>query len=92
MGRDLSQDAEIWDDAMLDRAHVFHSWHARVTRILTEVVTGHGVWLKYGDGREMLDFTSQQVNVNIGYQHPKAHRGHQEARNSCAPSDLTTRT
>ena len=72
MGHDLSQDAEIWDDAYkLDRAHVFHSWHAQRNLDPTEVVTGHGVWLKYGDGREMLDFTSQQVNVNIGYQHPK---------------------
>lgn len=72
MGHDLSQDAEIWDDAYkLNRAHVFHSWHAQRNLDPTEVVTGHGVWLKYGDGREMLDFTSQQVNVNIGYQHPK---------------------
>ena len=76
MGRDLSQDAEIWDDAYkLDRAHVFHSWHAQRNLDPTEVVTGHGVWLKYGDGREMLDFTSQQVNVNIGYQHPKVIEG-----------------
>ena len=30
MGHDFSQDAEIWDDAYkLDRAHVFHSWHAQ---------------------------------------------------------------
>ena len=76
MGHDLSQDAEIWDDAYkLDRAHVFHSWHAQRNLDPTEVVTGHGVWLKYGDGREMLDFTSQQVNVNIGYQHPKVIEG-----------------
>lgn len=93
MGHDLSQDAEIWDDAYkLDRAHVFHSWHAQRNLDPTEVVTGHGVWLKYGDGREMLDFTSQQVNVNIGYQHPKVTRASRSKRNSCAPSDLTTRT
>lgn len=55
MGHDLSQDAEIWDDAYkLDRAHVFHSWHAQRNLDPTEVVTGYGVWLKYGDGREML--------------------------------------
>ena len=49
MGHDLSQDAEIWDDAYkLDRAHVFHSWHAQRNLDPTEVVTGHGVWLKYG--------------------------------------------
>ena len=47
MGHDLSQDAEIWDDAYkLDRAHVFHSWHAQRNLDPTEVVTGHGVWLK----------------------------------------------
>ena len=42
MGHDLSQDAEIWDDAYkLDRAHVFHSWHAQRNLDPTEVVTGH---------------------------------------------------
>ena len=41
MGHDLSQDAEIWDDAYkLDRAHVFHSWHAQRNLDPTEVVTG----------------------------------------------------
>lgn len=44
MGHDLSQDAEIWDDAYkLNRAHVFHSWHAQRNLDPTEVVTGHGV-------------------------------------------------
>ena len=57
MGHDLSQDAEIWDDAYkLDRAHVFHSWHAQRNLDPTEVVTGHGVWLKYGDG-PLLEMT-----------------------------------
>ena len=76
MGHDCSADETIWDDAYaLDRAHVFHSWHAQRNLHPTEVVTGHGVWLNYADGREMLDFTSQQVNVNIGYQHPAVVEG-----------------
>lgn len=76
MGHDCSADETIWDDAYaLDRAHVFHSWHAQRDLHPTEVVTGHGVWLNYADGREMLDFTSQQVNVNIGYQHPAVVEG-----------------
>ena len=76
MGHDVSSDELIWDDARaLDREHVFHSWHAQRGLNPPEVVSGHGAWLKFGDGRELLDFTSQQVNVNIGYQHPAVIEG-----------------
>ncbi|MFT8705216.1 aspartate aminotransferase family protein [Bifidobacterium aquikefiricola] len=76
MGHELSNDDNIWDDAYaLDRAHVFHSWSAQANLQPTEVVTGHGSTLQYSDGRELLDFTSQQVNANIGYQHPKVIEG-----------------
>ena len=76
MGHDFPEDEQIWDDApALDRAHVFHSWSAQAHIHPVEVVTGHGSTLQYGDGRELLDFTSQQVNVNIGYQHPKVIEG-----------------
>ncbi|MCI1231882.1 MAG: aminotransferase class III-fold pyridoxal phosphate-dependent enzyme [Bifidobacterium tibiigranuli] len=76
MGHDVSADEAIWDDACaLDLKHVFHSWQAQADRHPVEVTGGHGAWLQYADGREMLDFTSQQVNVNIGYQHPKVIEG-----------------
>ena len=76
MGHDCSSDQAIWNDARaLDRAHVFHSWHAQRGLNPTEVVTGHGSWLQFADGRELLDFTSQQVNANIGYQNPAVVEG-----------------
>jgi hypothetical protein len=84
MGHDVSADEAIWDDACaLDLKHVFHSWQAQADRHPVEVTGGHGAWLQYADGREMLDLTSQQVNVNIGYQHPEGHRGHPPGRRRC---------
>src|SRR4051794_11036422 len=55
----------------LDRAHVFHSWSAQGS-LRPMVVTGaQGSWLWDGEGRPLLDFSSQLVNTNIGHQHPK---------------------
>ncbi|HHW50908.1 MAG TPA: aspartate aminotransferase family protein [Pseudoclavibacter sp.] len=55
----------------LDRAHVFHSWSAQgnLHPLAVDHAEGVRVWLE--DGRELLDFSSQLVNVNIGYSHPK---------------------
>ena len=54
----------------LDRAHVFHSWSAQGA-LRPMVVTGaQGSWLWDGEGRPLLDFSSQLVNTNIGHQHP----------------------
>ena len=76
MGHELPEDERDWNDCnALDERHVFHTWSAQRNQHLTEVVTGHGSTLQYADGRELLDFTSQQVNVNIGYQHPKVIEG-----------------
>lgn len=55
----------------LDRAHVFHSWSAQAGPSPLAVETAHGVRVRLEDGRELLDFSSQLVNVNIGYGHPK---------------------
>src|SRR5215212_11451341 len=54
----------------LDRAHVFHSWSAQGA-LQPMVVTGaQGSWVWDGEGRPLLDFSSQLVNTNIGHQHP----------------------
>lgn len=55
----------------LDKAHVFHSWQAQgpfspMTILKTE---GSHVW--DGEGRKLIDISSQLVNTNIGHQHPK---------------------
>ncbi len=55
----------------LDRAHVFHSWSAQslITPMVITRAEGSYVW--DGEGRRLLDLSSQLVNTNIGHQHPK---------------------
>jgi taurine--2-oxoglutarate transaminase len=55
----------------LDRAHVFHSWSAQA--LIDPLPIASAVGSRFTDyaGKEYLDFSSQLVNVNIGYQHPK---------------------
>ena len=55
----------------LDRAHVFHSWSAQAQIDPLPIASAEGVRFTDYDGREFLDFSSQLVNVNIGYQHPR---------------------
>ncbi len=55
----------------LDRAHVFHSWSAQAQIDPLPIKSAEGVRFTDYDGREFLDFSSQLVNVNIGYQHPR---------------------
>lgn len=55
----------------LDRAHVFHSWSAQAQIDPLPIASAQGVRFTDYDGREFLDFSSQLVNVNIGYQHPR---------------------
>jgi taurine--2-oxoglutarate transaminase len=53
-----------------DRSHVFHSWSAQglIDPLPIERAQGSHFW-DY-TGKRYLDFSSQLVNVNIGYQHP----------------------
>jgi len=74
----LSPDRTTWtpgtdDEATVrrsDRAHVFHSWSAqgRIDPMPIARARGSHFW-DYA-GTRYLDFSSQLVNVNIGYQHP----------------------
>ncbi len=54
-----------------DRAHVFHSWSAQAQISPVPIVDARGSHFTTDEGRTYLDFSSQLVNVNIGYQHPK---------------------
>ncbi|CAN5348686.1 aspartate aminotransferase family protein [soil metagenome] len=54
----------------LDRAHVFHSWSAQASLKPMVIAGGLGSTVWDFDGNELLDFSSQLVNVNIGHQHP----------------------
>ncbi|MFM2485153.1 aspartate aminotransferase family protein [Celerinatantimonas yamalensis] len=55
----------------MDRDHVFHSWsvQGQLNPLVIEGAKGCKLW-DY-QGKEYLDFSSQLVNINIGYQHPK---------------------
>ncbi|GAA4382805.1 aspartate aminotransferase family protein [Brevibacterium sp. R8603A2] len=54
----------------LDRTHVFHSWQAQGPFSPMTVLRAEGSRVWDGEGRELLDFSSQLVNTNIGHQHP----------------------
>jgi taurine--2-oxoglutarate transaminase len=54
-----------------DRAHVFHSWSAQAHIDPMPIASASGSHFTDYSGRRYLDFSSQLVNVNIGYQHPK---------------------
>jgi taurine--2-oxoglutarate transaminase len=55
----------------LDRAHVFHSWSAQGQIEPMPIARAKGSHFWDYDGKKYLDFSSQLVNINIGYQHPK---------------------
>ena len=54
-----------------DRAHVFHSWSAQAQIDPLPIAEAKGSYFWDYQGKRYLDFSSQLVNVNIGYQHPK---------------------
>ena len=54
-----------------DHARIFHSWSAQAHLPMFSVAGGQGVTLWNHAGESWLDFSSQLVNVNIGYQPPK---------------------
>src|SRR5256714_681622 len=55
----------------LDKAHVFHSWSAQGLIDPLPIASAQGSYFTDYDGNRYLDFSSQLVNVNIGYQHPR---------------------
>jgi taurine--2-oxoglutarate transaminase len=55
----------------LDRAHVFHSWSAQGAIDPLPIASAKGSYFTDFAGKRYLDFASQLVNVNIGYQHPR---------------------
>jgi len=55
----------------LDKQHVFHSWSAQALIDPLPIASAEGSYFTDYEGNRFLDFSSQLVNVNIGYQHPK---------------------
>ncbi len=73
---DAGLDARIRE---LSRAHVFSSWSAQKEIDPLPIAGGEGAWFWDHQGRRFLDLTSQLVNVNLGYQHPRLTAAIQEA-------------
>jgi taurine--2-oxoglutarate transaminase len=55
----------------LSRQHVFFSWSIQNTVKPIPVDRGEGIYFWDLDGKRYMDFSSQLMNLNIGYQHPK---------------------
>jgi hypothetical protein len=69
----LQNDVAISNDEVrqLDRAYVFHSWSMQGNLNPLVIAGAKGCELWDYEGNTYLDFSSQLVNVNIGYQHPR---------------------
>jgi taurine--2-oxoglutarate transaminase len=68
---DVTTDAPEAQVRRDDRAHVFHSWSAQGLIDPLPIASALGSYFTDYAGKRYLDFSSQLVNVNIGYQHPK---------------------
>src|SRR3989337_3183349 len=55
----------------LNRRYVFFSWSIQNEVEAITKKTGKGVYFWDANGKRYLDFSSQLMNLNIGYQHPK---------------------
>jgi len=67
----------------LDREHNLHSWS--VQGALDPIVFDHGrgAWFWDADGKKYLDFASQLMNLNTGFQHPKVVKAIQDQAAQC---------
>ncbi|OGO26893.1 MAG: hypothetical protein A2W33_04665 [Chloroflexi bacterium RBG_16_52_11] len=69
----------------LSRQHVFFSWSIQSAVKPIPVDRGEGIYFWDLDGKRYMDFSSQLMNLNIGYQHPKVVAAIQEqAAKLCA--------
>lgn len=69
----LQSEMAITNDEVrqLDRSYVFHSWSMQGSLNPLVIAGAKGCELWDYEGNSWLDFSSQLVNVNIGYQHPR---------------------
>lgn len=72
-----------------DHSRVLHSWSAQAHLPSSSIAGGSGASLWDYAGNTWIDFSSQLINVNIGYQHPRvvaAIRRQAEVMTMVAPS------
>ncbi|MBA4419752.1 MAG: aspartate aminotransferase family protein [Anaerolinea sp.] len=55
----------------LNRKYVFFSWSIQKNIAPIAIETGKGIYFWDRSGKRYMDFSSQLMNLNIGYQHPK---------------------
>ncbi len=55
----------------LNRKYVFFSWSVQKNIAPIPIETGKGIYFWDMSGKRYMDFSSQLMNLNIGYQHPK---------------------
>ncbi len=78
------------DIVRLTREHVFFSWSVQSAVDPIPIVGGEGVYYWDAAGKRYLDFSSQLMNLNIGYQHPKVVAAiQQQAARLCAAHPAT---
>ncbi|MGD8150794.1 aspartate aminotransferase family protein [Ornithinimicrobium sp. Y1694] len=75
-GSGAERDARI---RQLSRDHVLTSWVAQKAISPVPLAGGEGAWFWDHEGTRYLDFTSQLVYANLGYQHPKLTEAIREA-------------
>ncbi len=69
----------------LTRQHVFFSWSVQSAVDPIPIVGGEGIYYWDAAGKRYMDFSSQLMSLNLGYQHPKVVRAIQEqAARLCA--------
>lgn len=68
MGIETAPSAMTTDEIVtLNREHTFFSWSAQGAIDPIAIDRAEGVWLYTPDGRQILDFNSQLMSVNIGH-------------------------
>lgn len=55
----------------LNRKYVFFSWSVQKNIAPIPIESGKGIYFWDKNGKRYMDFSSQLMNLNIGYQHPK---------------------
>ena len=64
MNTTISHKDQIAKDNM---AHTFFSWSAQNVQNRMNIESAKGVYLYDRDGKKIIDFSSQLMNVNIGH-------------------------
>jgi taurine---2-oxoglutarate transaminase len=74
--------SDVWTPERVldsDQRYVIRSWSQQGKPAQAVVTHGEGSWFFTADGKRVLDFQSQLVNLNLGHQHPRLVEAIQQA-------------